>query len=254
MSLSVMVIISLIYIGLLFVATMYNHQKGEKDLFISSAFALFVYAATHLGNTLWLSSLPASELLSTHYLYYAAVSAALAVGLFLINREKMRVIMSITIGLLALEVLLGYAVHIDRNVVALNGLATANASLSNSWLLWDLRDGISQFTTLTVLLALTLPKIYQVETDDPAEGYTIQKKVNQFADLYKPSKRKRRTNVFLSSSAENLCFYTGDEEESQYRGEAGILLLNEAIKQCCYEPHRTKPVGLFGRFVYWLRS
>ena len=105
MSLSVMVIVSLIYIALLFVATMYNHFKAQKDLFISSAFVLFIYAGAHLGNTLWLSSLSASELLSTHYLYYAAVAAALAIGLFLINRERMRVIMLITIALLVIEVL-----------------------------------------------------------------------------------------------------------------------------------------------------
>ncbi|UAA37843.1 hypothetical protein KIH87_14205 [Paraneptunicella aestuarii] len=256
MSASFMVIVSLLYIVLLFAATMYNHKKEEKDLFISSAFALFIYATCHLGNTLWVSALPRNEILGTHYLYFAAFQALLATGLFLINREKMRVIMSITIWLLVVEALLGYAVHLDRNVVALNGAATPNMSISASWLLWDLRNWISQFNTFTVLLALTLPKIYQVKTDmHPVDAYDIQEKVKAYLDMFNPSWRITRANAFLNVGGENLCFFDHEENgEGVHRAEAGIILLNEVIKICCYEPHRTKPVGVFGRFVYWLRS
>ena len=255
MSLSVMVVVSLVYIALLFGATMHNHLKKQQDLFISSAFALGMYAIGHLGNMLWLSKLSGRELLEVHYLYFAAFQAVLAAGLFLINRKKLRVIMSITVVLLVAEALLGYAVHIDRNVVALNGLSNPNGSILESWLLWDLRNYLSQFTTVTVLLALTLPKIYQVkEGGSAAEAYKEQEEVNQYSSLFKPSKRKNKTEVFLTASAENLCHFTGDKEEASHRADAGVLLLNEAIKLCCYEPGRTKPVSMFGRFVYWLRS
>lgn len=254
MSLSFMMIVSLMYIALLFGATLYNRLKSQNDLFISSAFVLFVYAATHLGNTLWLSSLPAKELLETHYLYFAAVQTLLALGLFLINRKKLRAIMSITIVLLVVEVLLGYAVHIDRNVIALNGALVPNGSLSASWLLWGLRDGLSQFTTLTVLLALTLPRVYQVATKDNTEAFEVLKKVDAYlATFAQGSRMKGRAQAFLDYSAEGLCVLTGDETE-EYHYEVGTLLLNQSIKMCCYEPGRTKPVGMFGRVVYWLRS
>lgn len=250
-----MMVVSLVYIALLFGATLYNHFKSQQDLFISSAFALFMYAAGHLGNTLWLSTLPYEKLLSTHYLYFAAMQALLAFGLFLINRKKLRVIMSITIVLLVVEVLLGYAVHIDRNVMALNGAAVPNASGESGWFLWDAISIISQVTTLTVLLALTLPKIYQVKTGgSAAKAYKEQEEVSQYSSLFKPSVRKNRTEVFLTASAENLCHFTGDKEEASHRADAGVFLLNEAIRQCCYEPGKTKPVSVFGRFVYWLRS
>lgn len=254
MSLSVMVVVSLVYIALLFGATMHNHLKKQQDLFISSVFALGMYAIGHLGSMLWLSKLSGKELLEVHYLYFAAFQIALAAGLFLINRKKLRVMMSITIVLLVAEALLGYAVHIDRNVIALNGASNPNGSISESWLLWDLITVISQLTTFTVLLALTLPRIFQVKTENAAVAYKEQEKVKQYSNLFKPSSRKNKTHVFLATSAENLCFYTGDAEESKHRMEAGILLLNEAIKLCCYEPGRTRPVGLVGRFVYWLRS
>ena len=255
MSASIMVIVSLLYIVLLFAATMHNHRNEQKDLFMSSVFALFIYVVCHLGNTLWLSTLSPEEVLGKHYLYFAAMQVMLAVGLFFINRNNMRVIMSITIWLLVIEVLLGYAVHLDRNVVALNGATVPNMSLSAAWFLWDLRDWISQFTTLTVLLALTLPKIYQVKTDQANVAYSVLEKVEAYLALFEPSKKINRANTFVRIAAQNLCFYDGvGSEENINAAQAGQMLLNEAIKDCCYEPHRTKPVGFFGRFVYWLRS
>ncbi|UAA38349.1 hypothetical protein KIH87_16930 [Paraneptunicella aestuarii] len=254
MSLSVMVIVSLLYIALLFLATMYNHYKGHKDLFISSVFALLMYAAGHLGNMLWLSTLSPDELLKTHYLYFAAMQAILATGLFIINRHKLRVIMSITIALLVVEVLLGYAVHIDRNVIALNGAEAANMSLATSWFLWDMRDYLSQFTTFTVLLALTLPKIYQVKNDDNTVSFSILEAVEAYLEKFSPdSKLRRKAQAYLYYSAQGLCETTGSEADFDHY-EVGTMLLNEGIKKCCYEPWRTKPVGFFGRIVYWLRS
>lgn len=254
MSLSVMVIVSLLYIVLLFLATMYNHYKGQRDLFISSAFALFMFAAGHLGNMLWLSSLSPAELLKTHYLYFAAMQALLAIGLFIINRHKLRVIMSITIGLLVVEALLGYAVHIDRNVIALNGETAPNMSLSASWFLWNMRDYLSQFTTFSVLLSLTLPKIYQVKNEDNTITFNVLDAVEAYlAKFHSDSKIRRKAQAYLYYSSQGLCETTGSEADFDHY-EIGTMLLNEGIKKCCYEPWRTKPVSIFGRFVYWLRS
>lgn len=253
MSISFMMVMSLIYIAVLIGITLNNHRIKQKDQFLSSVFVLGVYVFTHLGNTLWLSKLPYEKLLATHYLYFAAAQAILVVGLFWLNRSNMRVIMSITIALLAAEVLLGYAVHIDRNVTALNGALVPNSLGSAQWLLWDLRNYLSQITTLSVMLALTLPKIFQITTEDLQETYTVQTEVETYLGKFKPSKRVKRTAAFLDVSGENLCFFDG-LENNEGKFEVGVLLLNDAIKQCCYEPGRTKPVGWFGRFVYWLRS
>lgn len=262
MKVSVMLVISLIYIASLFGITLYNFYKARRnsegayvnDLFLSSAFVLFMYALSHIGHTLWVMSYPILQQISIHYLYFAGMQIVLAAGLFYINRKSLRVIMSMTIILLVAEALLAYAVHIDRNVVALNGASLPNSTRDLSWLLWDIRNIVAQVSTFTVLLALTLPRIFQVKTENASVAYKEQEKVKQYSNLFKPSSRKNKTHVFLATSAENLCFYTGDAEESKHRMEAGILLLNEAIKLCCYEPGRTRPVGLVGRFVYWLRS
>ncbi|UAA37727.1 hypothetical protein KIH87_13545 [Paraneptunicella aestuarii] len=162
--------------------------------------------------------------------------------------------MSITIGLLVVEALLGYAVHIDRNVVALNGATMPNMSLSASWFLWDMRDYLSQFTTFTVFLALTLPKIYQVKTDDNTVAFSILEDVERYLEKFKETSIMRlKAQAYLYYSAQGLCETTGSKEDFHHY-EVGTMLLNEGIKKCCYEPGRTKPVGYLGRFVYWLRS
>lgn len=254
MTVALMSIASLLSIAVFFVTTMYNHIKRRRDLFINSAFVLFIYVAFHLGSTLWLSSLSFEEVLPVHYLYYAAGSGILALGLFIINREKLRMIMIITISLLALETLIGYAVHIDRNVVALNGAAMPNIEGATMWFLWDIRDFLSELTTFTVFLAVALPNIYQVSKDtDNTDAFEIMEDVEVHVEHLKPSKRKERASVFLEATVQNL-FEPQNTLRDKLITSIGITLLNEAIKECCYEPERKKPVGAFGRFVYWLRS
>lgn len=249
-----MFIVALLYIALFFIAAMYNHIKGRKDLFINSAFVFFIYVISHLGTTLWLSSLSFEQVLPVHYLFYAAGTGILALGLFIINQENLRKIMLITISLLAFEALIGYAVHIDRNVVALNGAATPNIEGSTKWLLWDLRNFLSQFTTFTVFLAIILPSIYQVSKDTQnTDAFEIMEDVEAYMAQLKASKSKERASIFLEATIQNL-FEPKNTLRDRLITSIGITLLNEAIKECCYEPKRKKPIGSFGRFVYWLRS
>lgn len=254
MTVSFMFTVALLYIAVFFTATMYNHIKGRRDLFISSAFVLFMYVASHLGTTLWLSSLSFEQVLPVHYLFYAASSGLLALGLFVLNRKKLRIIMAITISLLALEALLGYAVHIDRNVVALNGAVMPNAAGTTKWLLWDLRNYLSQFSSFAVLLGVTLPPIYQISKDLlNTEAFEIWEDVEKYLAKFTPSKRIERANVFMEVALKNM-FESKNNERDKLITSIGIAILNEAIRESCYEPKRTKPVSLFGRFVYWLRS
>lgn len=253
MSVSFAFNITLLWMLFLFAATIFNYIKSSKDMFFSSAFILAMYGVGHLSNSLWLMSLPLNELLNTHYLFYAGMQLMLAAGLFFINRHRLRVIMIVTVVLLGVEALLGYAVHIDRNVLALNGAEVPNTQGIAAWWLWDMRDMLSQITNFTLFLAITLPRIYQVTTEDPTEAYDEAEDVEAYLEKFKPSERVAKAKAFANLAAENLCFHDGIEK-NQHKAMAGTMLLNEAIKQCCYEPGKTAPVGFFGRFVYWLRS
>ena len=63
MSVSLILTLSLIYLVLLFIAMMYNNLKRRRELFKSSAFVLGMSTIAHLGNYLWLKSLPLEQVL-----------------------------------------------------------------------------------------------------------------------------------------------------------------------------------------------
>jgi len=249
MSVSLVLTLSLGYIVLLFAAVLYNHFKAQRELFISSVFVLAMSIFAHLGNYLWLKSLPLEQVLGVHYLFFAAVQIITAGGLFYLNRRNLKVITTITIVLLATEAMLGYAVHLDRNVMALNGAFVPNVSGSAKWLLWDLRNYVSLTSAF-----LTLPPIYQLSKDLlNTEAFEIWEDVEKYLAKFKPSKRIERANVFMEVALKNM-FESKNTERDKLITSIGIAILNEAIRESCYEPKRTKPVSLFGRFVYWLRS
>ena len=255
MSTSLAFNLSLLWILVLFGATLVNYYKNDEKLFKSGVYVLFIYASTHMIGTLWLASLPLKEVLSFHYILFAGIQLVLAFGLFWINKEKPRVMITITIVLLVIESLMGYGVHVDRNILALNGAMEPNTLGASKWWLWDALSYVSFANTFTVFLAITLPRIYQVKTDDVGEAYNIQTNVEGYVAKFKPSPKIEMTQAFLDVSGENLCFFDGVEsQKNKNTAKVGLLLLNEAIKSCCYELHRTKPVNLFGLFVYCLRS
>ena len=254
MSISLILTLSLGYIGLLFAAVLFNHFKASRELFISSVFVLGVSIVTHLGSYLWLKALPLEQVLGIHYLFFAAIQIVTAGGLFYLNRQHLRVITTITIVLLATEAMLAYAVHLDRNVMALNGALVPNAAGTAQWLLWDLRNYISLASAFAVLLAVVMPPVYHVsKTTLNTEAFEIWEDVEKYLAKFTPSKRIKRANVFMEVALQNM-FEAGNNQRDKLITSIGITILNEAIREVCYEPHRTRPVAWYGRFVYWLRS
>ena len=107
---------------------------------------------------------------------------------------------------------------------------------------------------ITILLALTMSNIYQVRKDIlNTEAFEIWEDVEKYLVKFKPSKRIERANVFMEVALKNM-FESQNTERDKLITSIGISILNEAIRESCYEPKRTKPVSLLGRFVYWLRS
>lgn len=253
MSMSTAFIISLTWILVLVGASFYNHVNKRKALFYSSVFALGFYVFAHVANTLYFTSAPIAEVLKSYYLFYAVIPSITALGLFFINKDRLTVIMKISLILLCIEGVMSYAIHIDRNVIALNAAAMPNVSGAAKWWLWDIQSYISFANNITVLFALTLSNIYQVKTEDNTQAFEILEDVERYVKPFKASESKERTSIFLEMSVQNL-FEPNDTLRDKQITKVGVYLLNEAIRECCYEPHRKQPVNAFGRFIYWLRS
>ncbi len=255
MSISLAFALSLLWILLLIGACVLNYTKSRDNLYRSSLFVLFMYAATHFINSTWLIPLPSVELVKVHYLFFAAIQGIIAAGLFYLNRKKLTVMMGLTVFLFALEALLTYAVHVDRNVMALNGAAEPNMLKQQAWFLWDIKNIISTISSFTVLVAVVLGKVYKLETTDSTEAAEIGEDVERFVNGWEDSKLKVELLELLSKSIDDLLYHgmTPRDKRSSDRSLAGLTMLKEAIQLSYYEPDRSN-YGRFARFMYWLRS
>ena len=251
MSTNLAFVLSLIWVLLLLGATVLNHLRGRNPLFYSSVFLLAAYSISHLITINWLLVMPAIEAVKVHYLFYSAVQIVIGVGLFWLNRKSMTLMMGLAIFLLGLEAVLHFAVHVDRNVMALNFNAVPNLTDGTQWFLWDIKDVIATLNNPVLIVAVVLGKVYKVDTTDSTELYSIVQKVENFVNGWNDSVLKKEVLMLLDDSA-NALLNWGDRGVEPHI-QSGTLLLEKAIELSYYEPDRSN-CGRFARFMYWLRS
>ena len=250
MSTYIAFVLSLVWIALLLSATVLNYLKKRSSLFSSSLFVLAVYAITHFINVQWLMNIPALTSIKIHYLFFSASTALLGIGLFWLNRENLTHMMGLAIFLLGLEALLIYAVHIDRNVVALNFNSVPNLTDSKQWLLWDIQFIFSTINNVFVVASVFFAKVYQVP-DTPEEGDALAKEMEDYVMTWKDSKRKERILEYSDEARRAYNHFTNDGMTS--RTDIGKTFLLEAVKLARYEPGCQNLTG-FKKVLYWLRS
>jgi len=115
--------------------------------------------------------LPQENLVEIYYLFWAGVSAFLAIIITLDHQVRSYAFhwpAKLTIFLFVFECFLNIAVHIDRNIFALNGAMVPNVSKQDAWFLWGIRNFFLNFDNALILLSLFFPykafKRHQVYT------------------------------------------------------------------------------------------
>lgn len=244
-------VLSLGWVLLLIGATVLNYLKGRTPLFYSSVFVLAIYAITHLVNVQWLMNMPAIESVKIHYLLFSCAAAIVGIGLFWINRNNITHMMGLAIFLLGLEAILIFAVHVDRNVMALNFNLTPNLTDGRHWFLWDIKNVISTLNNFVVVSAVVLGKVYQVHIEDENEGFQLSLEVEAYAKKLPESISKEHALELLDEAANAFCYY--GSEGIKPRLYTGEKLLKDAVQLVRYEPNNSN-VSAFKRLLYWLRS
>ena len=250
MSTSLAFTLSLLWVLLLVGVTAFNFIKARKELFFCSLFVLFMYAAGHLANSLWLMPLPPIEVIEVHYLFFALMQLIVAAGLYVFSHRKMTTMMAITISFLILEAFLTFAIHVDRNVVALNTELTPNLYDSRHWWLWDFRDVISICNSVTVLAALNLAKVFSVKTDDPHDAYVLLEKIEAYVGAWSASAYK---DELLQKSQKSAELLLNHELGHVPKTASALRLLQQLVNATKFEPEIDNRNRL-RRALYWLRS
>ncbi len=104
--------------------------------------------------------LPQENLFEIYYLYWAGTIFLVSAWLVIDHHIKGFAFhwpIKMAIGLLLIEVVLHLAVHIDRNIVALNGSLSPNQNLDNGWWLWAVRNVFISLDNMLILASVLLP-------------------------------------------------------------------------------------------------
>ncbi|UAA39311.1 hypothetical protein KIH87_02805 [Paraneptunicella aestuarii] len=153
-------IVNNIWIWLFAIAAVYNYwsRPDHTPAFDMAVIFSAIFAISHIVYVQWILSF--EKLDKVYYLYWACISGLAALALFVSQRIRKNIIhwpIGLAISLSLIEVLFNLAVHLDRNVVALNGALSPNNSIESAWWLWDVRNIVLNSNNFIVLACLFLP-------------------------------------------------------------------------------------------------
>ena len=141
-------------------AGLYNAyvRKDYKPIFHLSIVLAVSFSVVKIVYSKFI--LPLENLYEIYYLYWAASSIFIAIAISTdhqIRGYSFHWPIKLAISLLLLEMLLNVLVHVDRNVMALNGAAKPNLNLDNAWWLWSLRNYLLNLDNFFIILSLVFP-------------------------------------------------------------------------------------------------
>lgn len=255
MSMSLAFSINQIWIFALLAITSLNFFRRREELLKSSVFVLLVYALTQVINANWVITLPASDAVKVHYLFFTIVPIVTAAGLFFFNRQQPTFLLLIAITLLLLEAFSTFTVFIDRNILALNENTAPNLYAHNQWFLWDFRNYFATTNNLIVLAAVMLPKSFKINIKTSAEAEDLLEDIEAHAHRLPDSSNKQAALDY--TEAANILLYDYDQDgQVKNLTQPGITLLQKAVSLSRYEPAKVNlgDRSTLVRFVYWLRS
>lgn len=165
-------------ISLLGIAIYNNFFRPEHTPIIHMALiTATVYAISHIFYSQWVSQHPVLK--EVHYLYLAGAAALLALWIYLNNKLHGFVFywpVKLLITMMVVEVILDILLHIDRNIVALNGMPYPNEAKENAWWLWTLRNIIFNLDNLIILVSMVLPVSLLTEKKSPKNYELLEAK------------------------------------------------------------------------------
>lgn len=138
----------------------YNYLcRPEHKPIIHAAFlTAVIFALSHIIYAQWISKLPNAA--AIHYLYLASSAAVLACAIYVNNKMRGFVFhwpIKLAIALMTIEVVLDVLLHIDRNVLALNGSHSPNFAREQIWWLWTFRVIVFNINNIVILIGFCLP-------------------------------------------------------------------------------------------------
>lgn len=136
----------------------YYFRPEHKPVIHVALITAGIFAVSHITYIQWIA--PHPELVKIHYVYLASSAALLASTIFVYTKWKGFIFhwpIKLTIALMLIEVTLDVLLHIDRNIMALNGAELPNTTREHAWWLWSVRNAFFTMDNVVILISLVLP-------------------------------------------------------------------------------------------------
>jgi hypothetical protein len=252
LSLATAFIINNIWTLLLGVAFIFNaiQRKDIKPIYYTSLILVMGFAIPAMIYAQKIVNI--SPLLSVYYLYWAAVNACIVLAIVLtikLNRWPMYTIIKLLLVCLSIDVAFNLLLHIDRNIMALNGNAVPNMGKENVWELWVLRNTFSSVSNFIMLIGVTLPLTSRLKGAKDvfkqllnvidirqyrAENRT-ELRIEIIESIIKQSANQNDSKQYLDAAKELM--YRADETQTNFNKPIELLL--DAAAHSAYKA----PVG-----------
>jgi len=228
-----------------------NYFRRDESGFYSSLFILVLFSFNALGYVVFILPLDPVQQVNHHYLFHAIAHLALALALIFINKTHMTRLTSLSILLLIVSGFLLIALHIDRNMFALNGAPVPNLQSKHSWLLWDILDWVGHAIDISIISSLAIPKIYQPKSTRTEDVLALAVEVHDFVSALPQSNHKKLANAYLQACIEG-CGNIVDlnAEQVPFITKANLTSLKLAIKLSKYDPGPPPNASIWERILY----
>jgi hypothetical protein len=191
-----------------------------------------------------------TPLLPVFYLYWAGVNAAIVVVIYALLRLKGWPIyagVKVVIVCLVIDFLFNLLLHVDRNIMALNGQALPNATKAGAWGLWVLRNAISNINNGVIVVCVLAPfkpklkggnSVFKqllnvVDISRYKQGNAITQRVDTMHAMVEQTPNNTNAMGYLTAAQELI--YRADETQKDFTNAIGLLLdaaAYEALQPC----------------------
>lgn len=164
----------------------YRYRPEHKSIIHAALLTATTFAISHIIYAQWISQL--SNTASVHYLYLAGSAALLACAIYINNRIRGFTLhwpVKLAIALMCFEVILDLLLHIDRNVLALNGSRSPNYAREQIWWLWILRVVVFNINNIIILVSFCLPISLLAQLRNDKKSLSVSTKDTSNAGLAK---------------------------------------------------------------------
>jgi hypothetical protein len=234
-------------LGVAFIFNVKQHQDNKPVIYTN----LILVLGFALPSILYVQYVvDIKPLLPVYYLYWAAINAMIIVFICtIIKLRKWPFYAGIKLVLicLAVDVVFNLLVHIDRNILALNGHELPNTTRQSAWALWAIRNAFSNISNGAMLLGVIAPfklglkgvsavfkqLLNAIDFKRYKQDHNISNRLETI-DLMKQQSKNECAATEYHNAAKELT-YRSDETQTDFTNAIGLLL--DAAAHEALQPH-----------------